>query len=337
MSRAKPLYYNVIVFIVAQLAWLSLLGLWINRFITRHLMLQQVDSNVPALSSGNSDWLVLATGCVLFIAVSVGMSLTFRNLNINLRLMNMYDNFIASITHELKSPLASLQLFLETMLENDVPPEKAEEFIRQMLKDTGRLDRLINSILEIAGLEQKKLNFTYEVYQADRVLPDLILEACANRRLTPEQISISGSAPAECVIEKKSMQILFDNLVDNAIKYSAGQPFLTAVLSQSARYVKLVFIDNGIGIPKKHHKDIFSKFYRIRTPHTPSVKGTGLGLYWVKEIIQLHGGSVEVCDCPGRSGTAFQLKLPIYRLHKKRYLENLLKRAREKVRAQGGG
>jgi len=337
MRNTKPLYYNVIIFILAQVAWFSLLGLWINRYVTRHLIIQQVEGKLsPQLTGiGSNDWLVLAAGCILFVAVSVGMSLTFRNLNVNLKLMKMHENFIANMTHELKSPLASIQLFLETMLQNKVPREKVNEFHKQMLLDTDRLNKLINSILEIAGLEQKKLNFNCDVYRADETISSMIRLSGRQHHLEDDQVTITGQAAGQVVIEKTAMQILFDNLVDNAVKYSIGKIRIKVQISQTSKHIQVDFTDNGIGISKKDRKQIFTKFYRVYNENIPSVKGTGLGLYWVSEIIRYHHGSIEVNEPADQSGTNFHIELPIYTESKNKYLDNLLDKARGRSKKSG--
>jgi signal transduction histidine kinase len=116
-------------------------------------------------------------GLILLIGLSLITSLIFRHLNVQLRLTKLYDNFIGNVTHELKSPLSSIQLYLETLKQRDVPLEKRKEFIDMMMKDADRLQSLINSILEISAQEKKRLFQDYQIYQADIFVKELIEES----------------------------------------------------------------------------------------------------------------------------------------------------------------
>ena len=137
-----------------------------------------------------------------------------------LRITQLYDNFIGNVTHELKSPLSSIQLYLETLRERNVPAEKQKEFIAMMMKDADRLESLINSILEISAQEKKKQLRDYQVYRADLIVKSLLEESFEKFRIGKEKYSINGEAPCEILAGKDSLKIIFDNLADNAVKYS---------------------------------------------------------------------------------------------------------------------
>ena len=240
-------------------------------------------------------------------------------------LTKLYDNFIANVTHELKSPLSSIQLYLETMKSRQVPVEKQKEFFTIMLKDTKRLNQLINSILEISGLEQKKIAHNYTIVEVQKLTEQLISEATNNYRLSGDSVTVSGGSDCLCVIDHEAYKIVINNLFDNAVKYSSGDAKIDIQILQNSKYFILSFKDYGIGIPIKKQEKIFHKFLRIYDQESPSVKGTGLGLYWVREIIKLHGGKVSVFSAGRGKGAKFTIELPIYRETKKRYINYLLK------------
>ena len=129
----------------------------------------------------------------------------------------------------------------------------------------------------------------------------------------------------QCVIDRNWLKIVFNNLIDNAIKYSTQLPRLKIELTPGQRYFQINFSDNGIGISAKDQKKIFNKFHRIYNPESPNVKGTGLGLYWAKEIVKYHGGKIVVHSAGKNLGTTFKISLPVYRESKKRYIKRLLR------------
>jgi signal transduction histidine kinase len=328
MEKKQALTPYVVIFVLAQIAWFSLLGLWIYRFISSRMILKQVDESLSswAMSEG-ANVFTLVFGCVLFLGVSIGMSLFFRNFTVQYKITSLYDNFIANITHELKTPLASIQLNLETLKNRKLDYHQQVKFIDLMLKDAERLRRLVNTILEIAGLEQKKAVYECGVFNAASAVRELILESKRQFKLPENAVMISGNADCECVIDKNSFRILIDNLMDNAVKYSRDQVRINVDMHRTPKKFIIEFSDNGIGIPPKYLKKIFSKFHRVYRRDVPNVKGTGLGLHWVKEIVKYHGGKVKAFN--HENGAAFRIELPVYSVTKKRHLKRILKMSRK--------
>ena len=132
-----------------------------------------------------------------------------------------------------------------------------------------------------------------------------------------------------CVVDSNWFEIVFNNLFDNAIKYSNNEPKINIELSNNLKKIQMKFSDNGIGLSYKDQKKIFNKFQRIENVESPSVKGTGLGLYWVDEIVKYHGGKIQVYSAGKQKGTTFTIILPIYQSSKKRYIKTLLKISRK--------
>ena len=326
MKKSRSLFFSIVIFISAQLSWFLVIGLWIYKYVTSNMIFEQVgDSLSPQLVSKTANILALIGGLFLMVTVSVGMSLIFRYLTIQLKITRMYDNFIASVTHELKSPLSSIQLYLETMTTRKVPDNKIKEFLGFMVKDTERVQNLIDTILNVSGLEQKKYVSHFQVMTAGPAIKQLMQEVMIQYNLPKECVNISGSAPYNCVIDLDAMRMVLDNLVNNAIKYSNESPKITLNLSCVANHIRIEIKDHGIGISHRDQKKLFQKFQRIYRRDTPSVKGTGLGLFWVSEIIKTHGGEISVFSEGQGKGTAFHIELPVYQTVKRRYVNRLLK------------
>jgi signal transduction histidine kinase len=330
MKKPRSLFYHISIFALAQIAWLLLLGIWIYWYVSNYIIFEKVGDQVsPQLIYDVVNLVPFIGGIVLLVGISIGMSLIFRHLNVQLRLHKLYDNFIANVTHELKSPLSSIQLYLETLNSRNVPAEKQKEFYTLMLKDSNRLKYLIDSILEISALEQKNIAHNFHIYNAGDEILNLTKETILQFNLPESSITYEGNANCRFVIDKNALKIVFNNLVDNAIKYSLERPKIILKMKCNLKKVIIEFTDNGIGLASENQKKIFNKFHRIYNKDIPSVKGTGLGLFWSKEIIKKHGGTISASSEGKNKGTTFKIELPIYKSSKVRYINKLLRRSKE--------
>ncbi|GMU95760.1 sensor histidine kinase [Ignavibacterium album] len=312
MRKRYSLAYNLAIFILAQIVWLALLGLWIYWYVSNYLIFEQVGEKVsPQIVIDTPDVFPFVGGIVLLVGLSFSMVLIFRNLNVQIRLTRLYDNFIANITHELKSPLSSIQLYLETLNTRNVSAEKQKEFISQMIKDTARLQKLISTILEISALESRKNKVNFEVYDSCEILNRLLKESAEQFRLKENTIGFKCLSSTKISIDINAFKMVIDNLIDNSIKYSTGELKINLIVKTSINKVEIHFSDNGVGISPEEQKNIFHKFYRIYDEDIPNVKGTGLGLYWVKEIIKNHRGKISVKSEGKGKGTTFIIELPV--------------------------
>ena len=338
MRIRSTIFHPVVIFVSAQLAWLSLLGLWINWYVSNYVVIEKVGDRIsPQLISKSTNITTLVVGIILLVAILMGIYLIFFYLNRQKNINKLYDNFIANVTHELKSPLASIQMYLETLQIRDVPREKHADFVRFMLKDVDRLKRLINSILEISALEQKKVAHNFHVFVAEKLCKTLIKEAIEQFKLDEKTVKVEGSTNSLCVIDKDALKIVFDNLIENALKYSHGTFHLTITLRETTKKFCIDFTDQGIGISLKDQAKLFNKFHRVYHSQIPNVRGTGLGLYWVREIIRIHGGKVTVFSRGLFQGTTFKIELPIYQSDKRRYVNYLLKLTSKRAEKQQPG
>ncbi|MEJ2636483.1 MAG: HAMP domain-containing sensor histidine kinase [Calditrichia bacterium] len=338
MKKRIGFLHPILVFIMAQLAWLSLLGLWIYWYVSNYIILKQVGDNLsPQIITKGANLLALIIGLIMLVLLLWGMYLIFIFLNRQINVTRFYDNFIANFTHELKSPLATIQLYLETLNLRKVSAEKQEEFIRLMLKDTYRLKNLINSILDMNVLEQQKAALRYQVYEAGDMVTDLIKESAEKFNLLESSVKISGNGSCECVFDRANMKTVFDNLIDNAIKYTEGEFELAVRMRCNEKFFYVELTDRGIGIPAKYQKRLFNKFFRVYQADSPNVKGTGLGLYMAREIMKHHNGKISVFSKGKNLGTTFRLQFPIFGRTGNRYLKQLLKKTQKYEKEQDAG
>lgn len=314
MRLRHSFIYNLIIFVFAQLVWLAVLLLWIYWYVTNNIIFEQVGEELsPQIVVDTPSVAPFVVGIVMLTGLSFSLVLFFRHLSIQIRLTKLYDNFIANITHELKSPLSSIQLYLETLKSRNVPPQKSKEFYELMMRDSERLQNLINSILEISALEGKQNRNHFSVYNANEVFPKMIRDSVLQFRLPEDTLEIHFTANCEVLIDSNAFKMVFDNLVDNAIKYNTGNLKIHVTVGCNQKKLTIDFKDNGIGITDQEQKKVFQKFYRIYDKDIPNVKGTGLGLYWVREIIKNHKGKISVKSSGRGEGTTFVIELPVYK------------------------
>jgi signal transduction histidine kinase len=253
-------------------------------------------------------WLLIGTTFLTLVLVGVVMYLVLQIKT--LALTARQTNFIDSVTHELKSPIASLKLYLQTLTRHQVSREQEADFFRYMLDDVNRLDHLINHMLEVARVERGAASSDIAEIRLDELLR-LCGETVAMRyRVPPETVRIES--PVSIIRGSRvDLEMIFRNLIDNAVKYGGSPPEVNVSLKLLPEERALVRVaDNGRGIPKKLRRKIFGRFVRLGVELEREKTGTGLGLYIVRTLVRRHGGQIRVVDSPPGVGTVFEVELP---------------------------
>jgi signal transduction histidine kinase len=252
--------------------------------------------------------MIIGEGSVFFVLLVSGIIVTRSSFKKENELNRQQNNFILSITHELRSPLASARLQMETLAMRDLNKEKQNEMIAGAMSDIDRLNALVENILLAARIEDS--NFKLHLEKTD--LGAYISEIQKGYKLAPtdkRQITWDLQAGVHARIDRFSFLSILNNLYENAIKYSApGSPVCIA-LRQANGKVTLSVKDQGMGVQEEDKPHIFKKFYRAGMEETRSTKGTGLGLYIVQYLSRLHGGTIQVRDNTP-TGSIFELTLP---------------------------
>jgi two-component system, OmpR family, sensor histidine kinase SenX3 len=259
--------------------------------------------------------LLLVLGVVLFLVILAGVVVNTVFLVREARRNEQHDAFINAVTHELKTPVASIRLYLETLQRRDLADDKRREFYGVMLADSDRLLDLIEQVLR-AGRTSARSRVLHQVpidlretvrecLDLARVrhhLPDDAL-AYVERVAEPSQATVLGDAD--------ELKAAVSNLVDNAIKYSNGDVHVQVELTPlEDRRVAVRVKDAGIGISSAELKRIFRRFYRIPEAVAMRIKGTGLGLFIVSSVARKHGGRVYAESAGPGQGSTFTLQLP---------------------------
>lgn len=244
-------------------------------------------------------------GVFFLVLILAGAWLIYRALVRAEELKFHQQNFLSAVTHELKTPLASLKLYLDSLQSTKIPPEKKEKIIPRMAEDIERLERLVEDILEAgrfdrSGYHLEKAPFDFSALLAARLDHLASLPSKVPIRITreiPESVTLVGNASA--------MGRALDTILENSLKYHDDTSVqVTATLEQRGGDLVLGITDCGIGFEPKEANAIFERFYRVGDEMTRTRPGTGLGLYLCREIIRAHGGRVTAhSDGPGQGAT----------------------------------
>jgi len=254
------------------------------------------------------EWMISSEAIVFVIILITGIYLIDRGYRKEVASARQKRNFLLSITHELKSPIASIQLVLETFLKRDLERSAITKFSQSALKETKRLYNLVNDLLLSARLEEA-YQINMEEVDISFLINDLVAELEEKHPQAHFQIEETPDLP-NLQGDLSGLASVLLNLLENAIKYSKDTPHIHTKLQQIGKHIEIVISDQGIGIPDKEKKMVFQKFYRVGSEDTRSTKGTGLGLYIVREIIRAHGGTIRILDNQPK-GTIMSLRLPL--------------------------
>lgn len=316
MKRAPWFLHPISMFIFSTLALGLSLFLYIHWYMAANANLQALAQRFdlkPSQFMAPQTWLVIVVLSVLVGIILMGIFTIFVYQQKTLQLFTLQHTFINNFTHELKTPVTSLRLFLETFLKHDLTRADQEKYIQYMLADITRLSSTISRILNLAHLESKSYKANFKPHD----LVTAIEQALSDNAiiLAGSRVTIEDRPPAPIIfaIDRPLIEMLVMNLVTNAIKYNdSDTPEVAIRVTPMGRFVQVAFKDNGIGLDTREKKKIFRKFYQAQpTSNKTLTRGSGLGLHLVQSIARLHRGRVTASsDGPGR-GSVFTLTLPL--------------------------
>jgi signal transduction histidine kinase len=309
MKWFRSLFNPLFAFIAIQLAWIGVVAGWLYWFLGSHRQLRALaEKYSPELLTVGPDWVILAEGLVLLVAILAGVYVIFLFWSRQAALLREQRQFISQVTHELKSPLASLQLHLETIRRHQPSPERLAAFLETMLADTGRLNALIDNLLSANRVDQK----TWALHPQNTDFSAFVERYFRSRQFTlprAGKLSLQIDAGLHAMIDRDAMETVFRNLLENAILYADGPPDITVRLYGQGNHCHLDFADRGRGIEAAHLRKIFKMFYRVRRKNE-NIRGSGLGLFIVRANIQRHSGQISVTSAGAGKGTTFHIVLP---------------------------
>ncbi|MFO1046127.1 MAG: HAMP domain-containing sensor histidine kinase [Planctomycetaceae bacterium] len=263
------------------------------------------------LLARSTGWGALIIGVIVFTLILVGLSFYLFLIIKEVRLNQRQANFVDSVTHELKSPIASLKLYLETLEMRTVTDEQRAKFYHVMGEELDRLDHLITQLLEVGRLDAIGAQSEPEDIRLESMLHKCGAAACAHHKRDEATTITYDLQPAIIHARPLVVETIFRNLMDNAIKYAGDPPSVEVQIRVTDRGRVLTRIaDNGDGVPPELRKRIFGLFFRGGSELTRRQKGTGLGLYIVHTLVRQMKGRVGVQDRLNRSGSVFEVDLP---------------------------
>jgi K+-sensing histidine kinase KdpD len=289
-------------YLVFQLVWW---GWQLYRLQSAYLLHLRTEGNVlPENALRNKIFMIVGEGGVFLILLFWGIWWIKKNVWQDLQRAQKEKNFLLAVTHELKTPIAAIRLNSQTLKNRKLSEEQSQDLCADIITESNRLETLVNNILLATQFEQNTSLGNWQIANLS-----LLVEAQVKRfqHLFPDRLVNSNiQSNIQLNLEENMMISLLFNLLENANKYSPiGEP-ISVSLKGTEHIVLLEIVDLGVGIPDEERKTVFEKFHRVGNEQTRSQKGTGLGLYIVKEICKAHRAEIKISDNTPR-GSRFQI------------------------------
>ncbi len=262
--------------------------------------------------SPSFDWPVMTIASFLFVVLITGLSIIFTYYIIEVRNNAQQTRFMAGITHELKSPLSAIQLYAQSLQIAEVGEEERRRFLRGIVDDVRRLDRLVSNITETGKFDLGVTDLRLEEIDAAELLERYEERVRDRLAFADRPIEVAWDAGERRVIRVDTRRIeqVLDNLVDNAVKYSdSGEPIRFASAVDGGDLV-ITCVDAGLGLEPRELDRIFDRFYRSPSAKKRPGGGTGLGLFISRRIVEAHGGSLEGASAGVGKGSTFTIRIP---------------------------
>jgi len=276
IKRSLVIFYAVIIYAIAELIWWGY-----KLYSLQHSLIG----------------MVLGEGSMFIIVFAFGAYSLSRSINREQKLQEQKKNFLLSVTHELKSPLASIKLLLQTIQKRNLTKEQALDFIDKSLLDIERLDDMVENMLLASKIDNRSYTFPKAKFNLSVLVDSIVNRLQVTKCDCNQQIIEAEIEPKiEITGDKFALTSVVTNLVENAIKYSNPCEVVAVKLFSKGDRIHLQVADHGIGIADEEKSRIFERFYRVGNEDTRNTKGTGLGLFIVKEVLDKHQASIKVKD-----------------------------------------
>ncbi|MCH2234003.1 MAG: HAMP domain-containing histidine kinase [Crocinitomicaceae bacterium] len=279
------IFYILVAYIMVQFSW------WLYLIYDLNTQLYAADI------VGSKLMMVVGEGMVFLSVLILGIILIRRGLNREKKILKIQENFLMSVTHELKTPIASAKLNLQTLSRPNLPQEKNQEVMNSALTSVNRLDKLVNNLLLAKSISNQNYFSDKEEINLANMMQELIKFQFSK---TKERISFNGDVQLALITDRQALQSIVVNLIDNALKYTTGHVEVSIEGDNSE--IKISVKDEGDGIPEDSLKDVTRKFFRMESEMTRSHKGTGLGLYIVAEMAETIGAEFILKNRKDKNG-----------------------------------
>lgn len=322
MQNNRPLifFYVLVVYVLLQFVWWAYMLFKLNNEI--HLLkleliansfssIEQIAEQQAELDSKlYARWvMIIGEGVVFLSLLAFGIYRVRKTFRQEIALSRQQQNFLLSVTHELKTPLASNKLFLQTLEKHELSKEKQAEIIKKAISDVDRLNNLVDNILLSARIENGEMLLQKENYSLSELTQSEI-ENSGQLAFNKNRINVQTIKDTNLNLDKNAFSSILLNLIENAFKYSPAESKVTIEIDQKENKALLRVKDEGFGMSEYDKKHAFDKFYRSGNEETRNTKGTGLGLFIVKNLVQWHKGTIRILNNQPK-GTIFEIQFPI--------------------------
>jgi two-component system, OmpR family, phosphate regulon sensor histidine kinase PhoR len=281
MKKKNAIFFYVLgAYVVLQFVW------WGYHLIE---LTKELDSKQSIVS--NRVFMIMSEGFVFFTILILGLWKVRSSIKKELKYSVRQNNFLLSVTHELKTPLAANKLYLQTVLKRKLEDEKRNELIEKAISENQRLEAMVDNILNASRLENNVIHLHKENFNLSNLLNDIGNRF--NKILQNDVIQFEIQPGIELEADRFMIETSINNLIENAIKYAGLAKKITIYLEKMESRLIMGVKDNGPGVPLNFQKEIFEKFVRNEDEETRSQKGTGLGLFITAEFIKIHGGKIS--------------------------------------------
>ena len=295
MIRSKILIYLLAFYVLLQFVW------WGYQIIDLGALADQSQED-----TSRRIIMIIGEGGVFILILMAGFWKIQQSIAKEIQLSQRQNNFMLSVTHELKTPLTSIQLALQTLKKRNLKTEDQADLIAKALGANQRLSSLIDNIINASRLESNDFTPRREIFPLKTFLQNKTAELTASH----EQASIKLNCEVDIIhADAYMLETIFNNLLENAIKYSGKNPKMEIIVKQNEKFIEIIVSDQGTGMTAEEKQQIFKKFYRVGNEISRSQKGSGLGLFITSEFVQLHKGRIK-CENNKPAGTKFIIELP---------------------------
>lgn len=294
-KRTAIIFYVLSVYVVVQFIW------WGYHLIE---LTEEVSQKSTEISTRIS--MVIGEGAVFLLLLLIGIWQIRRSIRKELKLSERQNNFLLSVTHELKTPLAANKLYLQTIKKRDLSKEQSNDLLAKAIDENVRLERMIDNILNASQLENNRMNIEKEKINLGHLITTI--QERYNSVLNAAVIEVDIDTNIEIFADRFMLETIFSNLIENALKYAGKENTITIYSSQNESLVQFGVKDNGPGVPKELKNEIFKKFFRVGNEEVRTQKGTGLGLFIVSELVRMHNGTI-VCEDNQPNGLNFRITI----------------------------
>ena len=283
MKRTNQyLFLILLLYVILQAAW------WLYSI---HQLSVEVINEKEELDRKTS--MIISEGAVFLLILIVGFFITYRSLRKEVQVSAQQKNFLLAITHELKTPIASIKLYIQTLIKRNLEEDKQRDILGRCVKDADRLNGLVENILLATKIDDDSFPLSKENLNLSEMMESISLELLEN---SGRDVSIEFFIQPDVVFkgDKDAFTSIITNLVSNALKYSPEKSTICVTLVQKEGETALSVSDEGAGVIRDETEKIFEKFFRSGNEETRKQKGTGLGLYIVKKMVNQHEGFIQI-------------------------------------------